>query len=99
LQQEDGSLRGPSPHKLAAFSLAILHINVPSGEFKAAILENTIDEHAFVENNVLVFKSLVFKSVHYWIFPLFQCDRKKPKLRPKPRGYWALVIFSPAQTG
>jgi hypothetical protein len=66
LQQEDGPLRGAAPNQLAAFSLAILHINVSARIFQAAILELTIYEDAVVEDNVLVFKRLVLNSVHDW---------------------------------
>jgi hypothetical protein len=64
LQEEDGALGGAAPHKLAAFSLAILNVYIAAGIFQAAILELAIYEDAVVENHVLVFKRLVLKSVH-----------------------------------
>jgi hypothetical protein len=97
LQQENSPLRGSTPHKLAAFSLAVLHINVPPGVFKTAILEHTIDEDTVVEYNVLVFEGLVFKSVHCQIPLIGWCDHQDLTAGEIPkRRLGILAFFSPA---
>jgi len=64
LEEENGSLRGASPHQLATFTLTVLNVNVTAGIFQAAILENAINEDGFVKNNVLVFEGFVLVPVH-----------------------------------
>jgi len=49
---------------LAAFALAILHVNVPAGILQAAILEFAIYVYAIVQNHMLIFEDLVLMSVH-----------------------------------
>jgi hypothetical protein len=64
LQKEDGSLRGITPDQLAAFSLAVLDVDVASRILQAAILEHAVDKHAVIEDDVLIFKCPIFVSSH-----------------------------------
>ena len=64
LQKKDGALRGASPDKLATFALAILHVNVSARILQAAIRELAIHVDAVVQDDMLIFEGLVFKSIH-----------------------------------
>lgn len=64
LEQQDGALGRTSPDKLAAFTLAILDVDVSARILEAAILEFAIHKNAFIKNYVLAFKNLVLKPVH-----------------------------------
>lgn len=64
LQEEDRALGGAAPDELAAFTLAVLDVNVSARVFQAAILEDTVDENSIVQHQVLVFKRLAFEAVH-----------------------------------
>jgi len=64
LQEEHRALRRATPHKLAAFALAVLHIDITAGILQAAISKSAVDEHAIVEDQVLVFEDLVLISSH-----------------------------------
>ena len=75
LQQHDGPLRRCPPDELAAFSLAILHVDVAAGVFQTAILESAVDENPVIQNQVLVLEYLVFVSSH-----------EKKRLSPPGRG-------------
>jgi hypothetical protein len=50
LEQKHGTLSSSPPDELTTFALAILNVDIAAGVFKAAILENTVDEHTFVKN-------------------------------------------------
>jgi len=65
LKKEDGPLGRSSPNKLAAFSLAVLHVNISAGVFQTAILEHTVDINAVIQNHMLVFKRLVLEAIHF----------------------------------
>ena len=64
LQQHDRPLRRCPPHKLATFSLAVLHVDVTAGIFQAAILKGAIDENPVIQHQVLILEDLVFVSSH-----------------------------------
>jgi hypothetical protein len=64
LQEEHRALRRATPHKLAAFSLAVLHVDITAGILQAAVPESAVDEHTIVEDQVLVFENLVLISSH-----------------------------------
>jgi hypothetical protein len=64
LEQEYGTLCRATPHELATFPLTILHVNIAAGILQAAVLKRAVNEHSFVEHEVLSLKSLVLVSVH-----------------------------------
>jgi hypothetical protein len=64
LQQKNSPLGGATPNQLAAFSLAILDVNVSARILQATMLELTINEDAVIEDDVLIFKRLVLSSIH-----------------------------------
>ena len=64
LKQEDGALRCAAPDQLAAFTLAVLHVNVAAGVFQAAVPERAIDIDTVIQRQMLVFKNLAFVAGH-----------------------------------
>jgi hypothetical protein len=64
LQQKNSTLRCAAPDELATVALAILNVDVSTAVFQTAILENAINEDAFVQNHVLVFERLAVVSIH-----------------------------------
>ena len=81
LKQKNRPLGGASPHQLAAVTLAVLDINVAARIFQAAILKNAVDENAIIKNDVLIFKGLVFGSVHG-----FALGAGTQSVTPRPQG-------------
>ena len=64
LEQHDRALRRSAPNELAAFSLAVLNVNIPAGILQAAISEGAMYEHSLIKNHMLVFENLVLVSGH-----------------------------------
>jgi hypothetical protein len=73
LQQKHRALRRTPPDQLAAFALAVLHIDIATRVFQAAISKCAVYEHTIVEDQVLVFEDFVFVSVHGRLHPA--CSR------------------------
>jgi hypothetical protein len=71
LQKQNGSLRRAPPDKLTPFALAVLHVDIRAGIFQAAILKLAIHVDAVVQHDVLIFKGLIFKSIHGFALALF----------------------------
>jgi hypothetical protein len=80
LEKKNGALRGAAPDQLAAFSLAVLYVDVASGILQTAILKRAVDEHAVVEDQVLVFEDLPFVSVHGYGHPMVRRLRRRAPL-------------------
>jgi hypothetical protein len=57
-------LGGASPYQLAAFALAILHVNVPAGILQTTVLELAVYIDALVQNHMLILENLVLVSIH-----------------------------------
>lgn len=66
LQQKHGPLCGAAPNKLAPFPRTILHVHVSTRVLQAAVLEGAVDEHAVVQDHVLIFENHIFVSRHGW---------------------------------
>ena len=64
LQQEDSSLRCPAPNQLATLALAVLDVYIAPRILQAAVLEDAVDKHTLVKNDVLIFKCSIFESSH-----------------------------------
>jgi hypothetical protein len=64
LEQKHGALRRPAPHKLAAFTLAVLHVDIAAGILQAAISKRAVNKDTIVEHEMLVFEDLVLVSNH-----------------------------------
>jgi hypothetical protein len=79
LKEQDRALGGPTPHKLAAFALAILDIDIAAGIFQAAILENAINVHSVIQHHMLVFEYFVLVTHHKFI------ERLREKMRAAVR--------------
>jgi hypothetical protein len=78
LQQKHRALRRTPPDQLAAFALAVLHIDIATRVFQAAISKCAVYEHTIVEDQVLVFEDFAFVSVHGRLHPA--CSRSAPSL-------------------
>jgi hypothetical protein len=57
-------LRRASPDKLAAFALAVLHVNIAAGILQTAVLELAVHVNTVIQNHVLVLKCLILKAIH-----------------------------------
>jgi hypothetical protein len=57
-------LSGAAPHELTAFALAVLNVYIPARIFEAAVLEHAVDEHSFVQHQVLILKRFAFIAIH-----------------------------------
>ena len=64
LKKENSPLRRPSPDKLAAFALTVLHVNISTCVFQATILKHTVNINAVIQHDMLVFKGLVLEAIH-----------------------------------
>jgi len=81
LKQHDRTLRCATPDELTSLALAVLHVDIATGELQAAILERAVDKDPFVKNQVLVFKDFILVSSHKTTrLPLPKACRKRRQL-------------------
>ena len=64
LKKNHRPLRGRPPHELASITLAVLYVHIPTPILQAAVAKRTVDENAFVQDEMLVLKYFAFMSIH-----------------------------------